>query len=92
MVMEELMNLDQWCLNGDHAHITPGQHVAVTHLCVLSLEQPVSDWYGRVRTWAIDLSTWSMAAPSSTSVQLESVPVGLSFCVAVIFIKDSLLS
>lgn len=86
------MNLDQCCLNEEHTHTTPGQHGAVTHLCVVSLEEAVSDWYSMVQTWAIDLSTWSMAAPSSTSIQLESVPVGMSIRVAVIFTKDSLLS
>lgn len=75
-----------------NTHITPGQHVAVTHLCVVSLEESVSDWYSVVQTWATDLSTWIMAAPSSTSIWLDSVPVGISICVAVIFIKDSLLS
>lgn len=85
------MNLNQCCLNGEHTHTTTGQHGAVTHLCVVSLEEPVSDWYSMVQTWAIDLSTWSMAALSSTSLQLESVPVGISIRVDV-FIKDNLLS
>lgn len=92
MPMEELMNLDQCCLNGEHTHITPGQHVAMTHLCVVSLGEPVSGWYSMVQTWAIHLSTCSLAAPSSTYVQLESVPVGISVHVTVIFIKNSLLS
>lgn len=76
--MEELMNLEQCCLNGEHTHATPGQHVAVTHLCVVSLGESVSGWYSVVQTWAIHLSTWSMAAPSSASGQLQSVPVGIS--------------
>lgn len=61
----------------------------MTYLCVVSLKEPVSDWYSMVQTWAVDHSTWSMAAPS---IQSESVPVGISVHVAEIFINDSLLS
>lgn len=83
------MNSDQCCLNGEHTRVTPGQHVAVTHVCVVSPGEPVSGWCSMVQTGAIHLSTWSMAAPSSASVQCSS---GHKHLVAVILIKDSLLS